>query len=170
MSEPTRLIPRDLPIEQGRKLMFTFTVAFDLTVDEDLTGDTDPPTLDDIEYWLGGDYRSSEQIFKALAGHQEREIIEHEVSLDDRYEGADDGPVRFESTWEAKERERGRAGEWPMSRAWLDHVPSAGALPLGPESNPAILAPSAGALRRGNGDLVAEVAYPTAEDVMNRDG
>ncbi len=47
----TFLIPRDLPLEPGRKLVFTFTVCFDFVIDEDvsLLDDDEPVTLDKIE-------------------------------------------------------------------------------------------------------------------------
>ncbi len=154
MSETTHLIRRDLPLEQGRKLRFSFTVAFELTVDENLTGDDTPATLDDLEQWLGNGY--SDQLYRALAQHYDRNVVEHEVTLDDRYEGADDGQVRFEHTWEARDRENGRSVMW-SSRVWLDEIPIAGALPYGPESNPPIPAPIDG-------------ASLTAEEVMAREG
>jgi molybdopterin converting factor small subunit len=135
-----------------------FTVAFKFEIDSDLTDNTDAITVDEIERWLGGrgDYIDEDILYRALANNNDRNVVEHEVRLDDRYEGNDDGPVRFETTWEQREREQGQMQNW-LSRVWLDEVPGAGALPLGPGSNPPVPAPSVG-------------ASLTAEEVMSRDG
>lgn len=154
MSDLTHLIRRDLPLDQGRKLRFVFSVAFEVTVDEDLTGDDTPATLDDLEEWLGNNY--SDQLYRALANNNDRNVIEHKVTLDDRYEGLDEGEVRFETGWEQRERERGQMQNW-LSRVWLEGIPTAGALPLGPGSNLPVPAPVDG-------------ASLTAEEVMNREG
>ncbi len=154
MTALTHLIRRDLPLEPGRKLSFVFTVAFEVTLDEDLLEDGTPASLDDLEQWLGNGY--SDQIYRALANNHDRNVVEHEVTLDDRYRGADEGDVRFETGWEQREREQGQMQNW-LTRVWLDEVPSAGALPLGPGSNPPVPAPMDG-------------ASLTAEEVMSRDG
>ncbi len=156
MSETTHLIRRDLPLKPGRRLAFVFTVAFEVTLDEDLLQDQDAASLDDVERWLGGEGRYSDVLYRALANNNDRNVIEHEVRLDDRYEGADEGDLRFETGWEQREREQGQMQNW-LSRVWLEEVPSAGALPLGPGSNPAVPAPVDG-------------ASLTAEEVMANDG
>ncbi len=171
MTALTHLIRRDLPLEPGRKLAFTFTVAFEVTLDEDLLQDQDEASLDDVERWLGGEGRYSDVLYRALANNNDRNVIEHEVSLTDRYEGADDGEVRFETTWEQREREQGQMQNW-LSRVWLDEVPSAGALPLGPGSN--LPVPTTVMIIDGIGgvryDAEDVVKHPTAEEVMSRDG
>ncbi len=152
--ETTHLIRRDLPLEPGRKLAFVFTVAFEVTLDEDLLEDGTPATLDDLEQWLGNGY--TDHLYRALANNNDRNVVEHEVRLDDRYEGLDEGDLRFETTWEQREREQGQMQNW-LTRVWLDEVPSAGALPLGPGSNPQVPVPMDG-------------ASLTAEEVMANDG
>ncbi len=158
----TFLIPRDLPIDPGRKIVFSFTVAFDVTLDENVldyrtaegdASDLAPATLDEVEQWMGGVHRSSEQLFMHLAANSSRQVVDHDVRLDDRYEGADE---RFETTWEQRERLEGKTSSW-ASRVWIDEIPSAGALPLGPESNPPV--PSS-----------VRASDLTAEEVMSRDG
>ncbi len=156
MSDLTHLIRRDLPLDQGRKLQFVFTVAFEVTVDEDLLQDQDAASLDDVERWLGGEGRYSDVLYRALANNNDRNVVEHKVTLDDRYVGLDEGELRFETTWEQRERERGQMQNW-LSRVWLDEIPSAGALPLGPGSNLPVPAPIDG-------------ASLTAEEVMANDG
>ncbi len=129
-----------------------------------------------LEQWLGGDNIDEDVLYRSFLGGHERNVIEHTVALDDRYEGADDGDVRFETTWEHKERERGQQGTW-ASRVWIDGVPSAGALPLGPESNPPVLAPTEDAPEMCEHGLYLWMCkrckdsdHPTAEEVMTRDG
>ncbi len=179
MSELTHLIRRDLPLEPGRKLRFSFTVAFEVTLDEnnlDYAGDApgggvgplSPSTLDELERFVGDTHRSSESIYRALANNYDRNVIEHEVRLDDRYEGADEGELRFEHTWEARDREAGRSGMW-SSRVWLDEVPTASQPPYGPGSNPPVPAPSVGASADPGGSL-ADVDFATAEEIMAREG
>jgi hypothetical protein len=189
MPDPTHLIRRDLPLEPGRKLVFSFTVSYEVPLDENCLdyvpydpndGPSDalaPTSLDELEKFYGDTHRSSESIWSALAGNYDRTIVEHEVRLDDRYEGADVGEVRFESTWEAKEREQGTQSTW-SSRVWLDEVPSAGALPLGPESNPPVGAVTwtwdGTQWRDANGNPAPKVdlndGFWTAEEVMSKDG
>ncbi len=188
MTEPTHLIRRDLPLEPGRTLVFSFTVAFEVTIDENcldyeqlVPGDPcealAPTTLDELERFLGDTHRSSDSIWRALANNYDRTIVEHEVTLDDRYTGADEGDIRFEAPWEATERESNRETNW-LSRVWLDEVPSAGALPLGPESNPPIPADEVRLLVDVHGNVmgridaenVTVVDHPTAAEVMEREG
>ncbi len=184
----THLIRRDLPLEPGRKLSFVFTVAFEVTLDEDvLDYDGDgtregerglkAATLDEIEGWLGDPHRSPESIYRYLSANRDRNVIEHKVTLDDRYEGADEGELRFETGWEQREREQGQMQNW-LSRVWLDEIPGAGALPLGPGSNPPVPAEDSliTAVREefakplSDARTVVVAEHPSAAEVMERDG
>lgn len=107
-----QLIRRDVPLEQGRRLLFTFTVSYPVTINEDLTAD-DAVTYSDIEYWLG---KTDEQILKEVAENYDREMVELVVTLDDA-----DSPARFETSWERESRLRGEA--W-TSRQWVDVPPA----------------------------------------------
>ncbi len=110
-------------------------------------------------------------IDRYLIGFQTGTVIEHKVTLDDRYEGNDEGELRFETTWEQREREKGQMQNW-LSRVWLDGIPSAGALPLGPGSN--LPVPTTVMIIDGIGEVRYDaedvVKNPTAADIMEREG
>lgn len=121
---PEQLLRRDLPLEPGRKIRIEFRVAYEITVDEDLLEGEPNATVDQIEGWLdGGGYSTSDRIWMALAGHYDRDVIEHEISLADVYvEGGRENEPHFETRWQAKEREQGRTGMW-STMVWIDEIP-----------------------------------------------
>jgi len=110
-----QLIPRDVPLQKGRRLLLTFTVTYPLPIDDDLLQDQDEASMDDIEQWLG--HGNDEEIFATAVKNYDRQMVELITTLDDS-----DSPARFETTWERESRLRG--DEW-QSREWLDEVPPA---------------------------------------------
>lgn len=130
-----RLIPRDAPLEPGRKLLFTFTVEAEVPLDEqvldyeipeDYVGEAvlAPTTFHDVEQRLdAGKYFSSDQIWRAIRDGYDLRVIEHMVTLADVRDETGDTPARFEAPWEAEERRLGQQDNW-RTRVWLDEVPA----------------------------------------------
>jgi hypothetical protein len=119
-----QLIRRDLPLQPGRKLRFTFTIAYEVPLDEDLWADC-PVTLDELERYYGP---SAESIWRVMHENYDRDVIEHTAALadvDDSY----DSPLRahrFELEWERDQRLQGNAeAVWFRTRRWLDEIPAA---------------------------------------------
>lgn len=147
------LIPRDLPLESGRLLRFTFTVEASLRITENLIGDFfegDPPSLDALEESFGaGDLRvDSERLLQNVRNYDDDwRVVEHTATLGDlggdfELVEAPDGigvvlsreNLRFETAWEADERRRGRQDQW-STRRWLDEVPAPSAEASAPTEN-----------------------------------
>src|ERR1051326_2769042 len=118
------LIRRDLPIPAGRKLRFTFTIAYEADLDENVLPDG-PMSLAELEQYLGD---GTESLWRELHDNYDRDILEHTVELADVYVGHG-SPLyehRFELEWERKVREGGSsAGDELLrrSRTWLDEIP-----------------------------------------------
>lgn len=127
-NEIVQLIPRDLPLESGRRLRFEFLIAYEITLDEDWLPDG-PESLDEIERGLAGSHPVSEQLYRGVVSWGDRDVVEHSVILADAAFSIDDGRPRFEAEWERRERHAGQAETWARSRVWLDAIPapSAGA-------------------------------------------
>jgi hypothetical protein len=128
--QPQQLIRRDLPLQPGRRLRFTFTIAYEVPLDEDLLEGEGSATLEQVEEWLGR-HGSEEEIWRAIHQNYDRDIIEHEVTLADVEHSLSNSPdpgfpypePRFETPWESRERENGLQHEW-RSRVWLEEIPS----------------------------------------------
>lgn len=118
------LIRRDLPLEPGRKLRFTFTIAYEVPLDYDVLQGEPRATLDALEEALG---RDAEQIWRTLHENYDRDVIEHTAALadvDESYGSPLDGH-RFELGWERDQRVQGNAeAVWFRSRKWLDEIPA----------------------------------------------
>ena len=123
MRTTTKLIPRDLPLEEGRLLRFRFTMEYVLKLDEDVLQGEPAASLSELETWLTGQTEPLDPGDVHKAVHEagaELTMVEREVSLYDIDPGTDE--VRFEHDWERGERLRGRTGEW-TTREWLTEVP-----------------------------------------------
>jgi hypothetical protein len=118
--EPKQLLRRDLPLEPGRMLRFTFTIAYEVPVDEDLVPDG-AASLSEIEETLGS---NDDAIWRTLHQNCDREVIEHVTTLADVHRP---GEMPFELEWEAEVRERGSsAGDALLrsSRRWFETIPA----------------------------------------------
>lgn len=126
-----KLLRRDVPLAAGRKLKFTFTVEYEVDLDENVLDYVIPEdgvgeptlegTLDDVEQRLdAGKYGDAERLFKTIRENYPLGLVEHEVALADVYHEGPDAPARFETDWELASRERG--DEW-TTKEWLDGIP-----------------------------------------------
>lgn len=128
----TILIPRDQPLEPRRTLRFTFTISYDVPVDDDLLQGEPAASLQEIEDSLSGVGDDTYGLWRSLHENYDRQVVDHEVDLADVNKSLEDAPTpglpyeqRFESKWERDERIQGNAeAVWFRSRRWLDAIPA----------------------------------------------